>query len=90
MSIRIENWCLGGGNPVYQAPELMNVHIFGEVYNHPEFPQGYPVRTSYIVGIEGDKVRTVSGSLYTLGEPNSDYEENYPNARERVLNQKIA
>lgn len=42
-------------------------------------------RTSPIVGIEEDKVVTFSGSRYTLGTPAADYEQQFPNAKARLL-----
>jgi signal peptidase I len=69
------------------APEQITAHLDGLVYNHPRYPfeQGKPVSTSPIVGKRGDKVVTRSGTEYELGAVLADYEAQFPNAKERLL-----
>lgn len=87
---RLENWSVvyGDINP-YQPPELQKQYLHGTIFNHPKFTDGVGnITTSHIVGIEGDKVRTKSGTLYELGEVDPEYEKIFPNARQRFLTSK--
>jgi len=72
--IRIENWSLiyNQGNS-YQAPEMFEKRLHGEVYNHPSQPDGNKVYTSSIIKIEGRIITTFSGSVYILGKPEESY-----------------
>lgn len=81
----LENWSLIDTDDPYTAPELRKVRLHGIVHDHPRFNDGDEVMTSSIVGATGDTIMTSSGSLYTLGKVNPDYEEKYPNARERLF-----
>ena len=84
--MRIENWSLADTSyDPYKAPEQLRPRLAGKVYSHPRFADGEDVITSPIVGVEGDKVRTLSGSLYELGEVDPSYEKVFPGARDRVL-----
>jgi hypothetical protein len=70
----IEEWSCTGSINLYQAPELQRLYIVGKC---PErFPgNDEPIRTSYVVEVSGRFIRTVSGSLYKLGEPSEQYRE---------------
>lgn len=59
-AMRLENW--------YLVPELNRV--FGNVYNNPNFEDGDRVRTSPVVSIEGDILKT-QNSTYKLGKADS-------------------
>ena len=72
-NIRIENWSVNGEDNPYVPPEQQRVCLYGEVYGHPAFPDGHVVLTSAIVHVEGRKVITRSGSVYTLGTIHPDY-----------------
>jgi len=81
---RLENWSVIGNNP-YAPPECQTLHLHGNVFGHERHADGKSVRTSAIVGREGELIRTHSGSLYKLGEINPDYESIYSNAKKRLL-----
>jgi hypothetical protein len=84
--IRLDNWAVVCGGDPYTAPELQTNHLIGTVSGHPEHADGKEVRTSRIVGIEGeDVVVTSSGSRYQLGEVDPTYEAMFSNAKERVI-----
>ena len=70
--MRIENWSITGNGP-YIAPEQRHQQIAGEVFGHPKIEDGKFIRTSDIEKIDGSKVTTYSGSVYTLGEPKEEY-----------------
>lgn len=83
---RLENWSfiVRSGDP-YTAPELISGQLAGNVYNHPRFKDGEPVVTSLVVKEENGKVVTYSGSRYELGEPNPAYEQQFPDAKNRLM-----
>lgn len=82
----LEDWCLSKEQNPYIAPELQVTYLHGNVYGHPRFRDGHPVRTSAIKGLKDGFIETISGSLYELGKVREDYEEKYPNAKERLMN----
>jgi len=86
--MELKNWawvCLNQ-NP-YAAPETLHFGLQGEVYGHSTRPNGQPITTSPVVGLGDvpDSVRTKSGSIYVLGEPNAVYEAKFPGGKERLL-----
>ena len=85
--MKLENWsiCTPKVNP-FTAPELIPQCLQGNVYGHPRFRDGEFVISSRIVGIKENLILTYSGSTYELGEPDPDYEDEYPDAKSRVLN----
>lgn len=89
--VRIENWAVVviGENP-WIPPEAQDRGLHGNVYGHPDFPEGESVTTSRIdsareVGEEAF-VHTASGREYRLGAIDQEWERRYPNARQRFLN----
>jgi len=64
--IRIEQWSTYA-DP-HHAPEIRTVSLVGNVYGHPNHPDGYKVRTSDIIRADGRTVHTTSGHIYVLGE----------------------
>ena len=85
--IRIENWVVSlyPSDP-YTPPELKSQVLSGEVFGHPRFEDGDVITTSALTGLnEAGEVVTLSGSAYSLGVPRTEYEEQFPNAKERVL-----
>jgi len=77
--LRLENWSIVAGSLTaaspYVPPEARLICLQGEVYNHPNFPNGTDVVTSFVRGVEGREVTTYSGSVYTLGYPNPEFVE---------------
>jgi hypothetical protein len=70
MSYRLENWNTVGYGDRYGPPELVSLHLQGDIYGRePRFKDGSFVTTSRIVKVEGNKVETYSGSTYELGTP---------------------
>jgi len=83
--MRIENWAVVVSDP-YAAPEARRQKLQGEVFGHPRFPDGTTVTTSSIVGKNWKgHVTTSSGSYYELGQVDPAYEEQFPGARDRLL-----
>lgn len=74
--MKLENWAIISIGNEYTAPEVMRYLATGEVYGNPEFPDGYPVTTSYLrkIDLDGLEVHT-RNSVYTLGNPKEDYLE---------------
>lgn len=76
--MKIENWsviCLNmlEGVNVYLPPEAYKLQLQGNVYGHPNFPDGDYLHTSNIVKVEGRTVTTHSGNVYELGKIDSSY-----------------
>jgi len=66
-------------------------HLLGEVYGHPEWPDGHRIRTSPVLGyLEGLGVfATMSGANYALGEPDPHYLKLYGadgDVKQRLIN----
>lgn len=85
----IENWCVTyqDNNP-YLAPELRKQCLGGRATNVEDLDDLYTenIITSSIVGkTKEGHVVTKSGSVYTLGTINPEYEKLYPNAKNRLL-----
>lgn len=85
----IEHWALTA-HPVHLTPlspedaETTPMYVVGVTEDNGKIKD---IRTSPIVArVDGQaQVVTRSGSVYGLGEPDSDYERIYNNARERLL-----
>lgn len=82
---RLERWSMVADGDPYRAPEDQRCRLQGDVYGHPAFQDGQFVISSVIMGMDGDYVRTQSGSNYMLGEVDPEYERLYPGAKERCL-----
>lgn len=85
MSVRIDRWAMIHAGGPYDAPETAGYFLRGVIHGHDEHADGTPVETSPIVAVVDGKIRTRSGTLYELGEPEPEYEAAYPGARERLL-----
>jgi len=84
--MKIENWSLFQGEvDGYTAPELIPVHIIGEVYGNPKFTDGTRIRTACLEDVDREKktITTHSGSVYELAAADEEYESLYPNAVQR-------
>ncbi len=83
---RLENWSviLNQFGP-YEAPEQHSAQLRGNVFNHPRFEDGEVVITSLIVKEKNGMIVTHSGSHYTLGEVDAEYERLYPDAKNRLI-----
>jgi len=76
--VRIEKWAvvLAPGD-VYTPPAQRDRALYGEVYGHPKFAEGFLVNTSVILG---GSIKTAAGHVvktesrdYLLGEPDPAY-----------------
>lgn len=74
--IQLENWFVAVDTPT---------SLCGDATGHPKKPEPHFITTSRVVGRIGDVILTKSGSRYKLGNPKADYEETFPNARQRLL-----
>jgi hypothetical protein len=74
----IDKWGIVINGDAYLAPELRTQSLVG--IN----PDGKTIKTSRIVGKCRGLIAT-NNSLYMLGEPDSEYETLYPNAKQRVF-----
>ena len=85
----LENWSVCSAGDEYTPPELMSPRLQGNVYGHPNFNRHYDgkhIVTSTPIGQRNSKVITRSGTEYTLGKVDPEFEKQYPNSRERVFN----
>ena len=78
---KLENWSVCQRNPYSTA-----CYLAGNVYNHKSKPDGKEVVTSRVITIENGLIITSSGSKYELGDVDPNYEKEFPNAKERILN----
>lgn len=69
--VLLDNWSVRVHNP-YQAPEIAQVSLAGDAYDHPCFMAGDKVYTSPIVRSEGTHVWT-NNTHYRLGKPSPNY-----------------
>lgn len=84
---QLENWSIISSTiDPYKAPELSKPALRGNVFGHPRFEDGKLIHTSSIAGITKENhILTHSGSKYMLGEIDSEFDEMYPNAKERLI-----
>lgn len=67
-------------------------YLRGKLFN-AQFPDGTNHTTPYLVGLKeidgkGDVIIVCSDqSLFALGQPSSDYEDQFPNSRDRLVTQ---
>jgi len=61
-TIRIENW------EVVTNPWKMKQYLRGQVYGHPNFPDGHAVTTSRLMELRDDGAVTKSGTTHHLGK----------------------
>ena len=87
MSTRIEQWFITYIEDDYTAPELREPRLAGNAYGHPNpyVRDGEHVETSRIVAKLNGCVVTRSGTVYELGEVLPDYELQFPNAKQRLM-----
>ena len=76
---RLENWSIGTAyvNP-YQAPETIEKHINGTIYDDEEgrFPDGSEISTSTVQELNlNEGYAQTRNTRYTLGEPDKSYIE---------------
>jgi hypothetical protein len=74
---KLENWGITYSSDPYTAPELREPQLVGD--RGDKF-----VTTSKVLGKHGAYVVT-QNSLYELGEPDPEYEKQFPNARARLF-----
>ena len=75
---RLENWSVVDRPEdranVFLAPECRQVAIHGEVYGHPNYPDGDLIITSPIVSVDSNKIECTSRT-YVLGKPSAEFVE---------------
>ena len=79
--MELKNWALirrkmddTGGLVLPQDYNIVHSYALGEGYGRQGFEDGKPIVTSKVVGVRPDKIITVNGSEYKLGEMHPDYE----------------
>lgn len=87
---RIHNWSttVRGIGP-YSPPELGGLALMGRITGHsnPDVGKGPVSITSIIVGKRNGKVVTESGTEYALGLIDPVYEDEFPGAHRKLLDQ---
>jgi len=87
----LKNWGCINKTPKpdpYKSPEqqVPSIALVGDIYGHHNFPEGYRIDTSRIVGkTTAGYIKTHSGSFYQLDDIDPEYENMFPNAKERLL-----
>lgn len=76
MKPRIDNWSISSNDNGFTAPERIKYYVHGYVYGHPNFNDGDPVTTAYILELDVERryVKTKSRE-YELGTINPDYQK---------------
>lgn len=75
----LKNWCI--------VDRYGDQCLAGDVYGHYRKEDGSRVTTSAIIGKTDDgHVVTNSGSVYDLVDVLAEYEETFPDAKQRLLN----
>lgn len=81
----LTNWLAKNGGLAFPSEMARgNVRLYGNVYGHPEFPDGEFVQTATVVSFTNGVARTASGSEYRLGDKAPQY-LNYLQAVEKGL-----
>ena len=73
---RLENWYVGNYWDGYQAPELIENQLSGEIYGDEKnrFEDGVRIRTSRLIELDiKNKIAQTLNTKYTLGKPSEDY-----------------
>ena len=81
MTVKLEKWCMCA--LPWQAPEVRETYLEGDVFGHPKHKDGKRIITSSIIKSEGRFVTSKTGTVYELGFLKPDYKEfleknNYP------------
>ena len=89
----IRNWSLtapvgiqGLFGPSMAPEQVMTSRLRGEIWYRPLYADGVFLMSSPIVGLKGEDQVVTMNSAYKLCAPSPEYEEEFPNARARVLN----
>lgn len=70
---RLECWSVGASGDENTPPEQRSAVLKGDVYGHPDIPDGRNIYTSHVLKTEGRLVTTVNGHSYELGEIDQTY-----------------
>jgi hypothetical protein len=73
----IKNWSVKQVNyNIYNAPEINNLCVMGNIFNHPKFENDTLISTSAIKDTEGKIITTSSGNKYYIdGPPSIEYND---------------
>lgn len=87
----LEDWAFEehpatAGN-AYLAPEQRVMCLTGRVFGNYRFIDGEPIITSRLICAVTDDVVQTMNSFYKLGKPAEEYERQYPNAKQRLIDQ---
>ena len=85
----LDNWStIFASNDPFLAPELNQMALQGNVYNHPRFDDGEFVTTSPIVDVDkNNNIITESGSIYQLYQADEKYAKKFPVPFLRLIDQ---
>lgn len=85
--VKIENWSIVGKlGDNYQSPENKTVHLYGNVYGHPNHDDGNVVLTTAIMHADGREVITFN-TKYFLGKIDEKYKKWYYENYNKDLNE---
>jgi len=87
----IENWSFTVVLPTpYSSPEQGVSKLQGNVYGHPKYEDGHRIQASELIGYDEETDEFICLSRrYKLGQVDVNYEELYPNAKERIIEQLL-
>jgi hypothetical protein len=73
----IKNWSVNQvNNNKYSAPEITNLCVTGNIFNHPKFDNYTLISTSAVKDTEGKIITTKSGNKYYIdGPPSIEYND---------------
>lgn len=71
--VRLENWSVTyHPQDSWRAPECRTMHLCGEVFGHPNYPEGHKITTSNVKAVNGRQI-TCASRVYVLGQPAAEY-----------------
>ena len=78
---------MDGTNNSDDTGNMCKCVVVGNTSNHPEYPDGLPIKTSYIKRIEreGDKLRVLTAAMSTYYLDMLDYQDDYIRIQARSL-----
>lgn len=84
---KLDQWAVVSNATPYTPPELLTQHLCGVRKDHPDYPTDKHITTSPICGKTANGlVVTRSGSKIELLTVQEKYEEEFPDAKQRLLN----
>lgn len=83
-SAKLDKWYVTSFATPYSAPETVHPYLSGVVTGHPMKMDGDRITTSPICGLRDGRIVTLNRE-YELGDPDPEYEKQFPNCKAKLL-----